>query len=259
MPGKNRHWLPQYFMFQWLYNNEKFELISSFDSNNYFLNREANSFKYKSIQDSTYTDCFIKSLLKNRDCLVALHGLYLFPFIPEESDSDLSEYNDYIRHIVSSDMIDYISHILRSSFSISAPDIFFSQKVWLDVKAYEELNMSFRLFFEYRSTDPSKSLLNLNIFNNLVYDKICEILSISKPAKEYGVNLDSGCIEDYLPIANRYFTEINKQRNQRTEAHPYDKYGKVRIRINVSELEKLIKKQKKALEEICSFNFFESR
>jgi predicted RNA-binding protein Jag len=80
-------------------------------------------------------------------------------------------------------------------------------------------------------------------------------LNVKKPTKEYGVNLNSGCIEEYLPFFNKYLTEINEQRNQRTEAHPYDKHGNLRIRINTSELEELIGKQKKALEEICSFNF----
>ncbi|AFZ18715.1 hypothetical protein Mic7113_2940 [Allocoleopsis franciscana PCC 7113] len=142
-----------------------------------------------------------------------------------------------------------------SEFSISAPDCFFNEKIWTDREIYTELNFSFRSFFKYRIIDPSKSLLNLNLFNNLIYDRICEILNVSKPNKEYGVNLDSKCIEDHFPIANRYFTEINAQRNQRTDAHPYDKHGNLRIRINDKELEKLIHKQNKALEEICSFDF----
>ncbi|MGI8502833.1 MAG: hypothetical protein ACR2LR_17115 [Hassallia sp.] len=194
-------------------------------------------------------------MLKHRDSLVALHGIYLFPLIPESNDLDILEYNEYVRHLISKNMIDYIKHILKSNFLISVPDLFFNDNIWDNKKIYTELSISFRIFFEYRSRDPSKSLLNLNIFNNLVYDKICEILKVCKPSKEYGVNLNSGCIEDNFPIANGYFTEINDQRNQRTEAHPYDKHGNLRNRINVSELEKLINKQKKALEEICSFKF----
>jgi len=255
MLRKDRHWLVKYFMLSWLYNNNKFELISSFESDNYFLNRESNNLKFKIAQDSTYLEIFIKSLLKHRDCLVALHGIYLFPLIPESNDIDISEYNEYVRHLISKDMIDYIKHILKSNFLISVPDLFFNENIWNNKKIYTELSISFRMFFEYRSIDPSKSLLNLNIFNNLVYDKICETLKVCKPCKEYGANLNSGCIEDNFPIANRYFTEINEQRNQRTEAHPYDKHGNLRNRINVSELEKLINKQKKALEEICSFKF----
>jgi hypothetical protein len=255
MLGKHRHWLVEYFMFYWLYNNSKFELILYFNSGNYFLNRESNNFKFIISQDLTYRQIFINSLLKHRDCLVALHGLYLLPIIPESNDIDVSEYNDYIRHLISRDMTDYIKYNLSDYFSISTPDSFFNQKIWGDSETYKDLNISFRLFFEYKSLDYSKSLLNLNTFNNLIYDKICEILNVKKPTKEYGVNLNSGCIKDHLPFSNKYFTEINEQRNQRTEAHPYDKHGNMRIRINSSELEKLIGKQKKALEEICSFDF----
>jgi hypothetical protein len=243
-------------MFDWLFKNKKFELISSYTSENYFLNREANKFKLRIAKDSIYLKIQFESLLKDKDCLVALHGIYLLPLMMlEANDSDVLEYNDYIRHILSQDMIDYIKHILKGEFSISASHSFFNERIWTDRETYSELSMSFRLFFEYKVIDPSKSLLNLNIFNNLIYDKICELLRVRKPANEYGVNLNSGCIEDYLPITNRYFTEINEHRNQRTEAHAYDKYGNLRIRIRVFELEKLIKKQKKALEEICSFNF----
>lgn len=253
--GKHRHWLVEYFMFYWLYNNKKFELISSFNSDNYFLNRESNNFKFIISQDSTYLKIFINSLLKHRDCLVALHGVYLLPIILDSNDIDISEYNEYIKYLISRDMTDYIKYILKDFFSILTPDSFFNDKIWSDKEIYKELIISFQLFFEYKSIDHSKSLLNLNTFNNLVYDKICEILNVRKPSNEYGVNLNSGCIEEHLPFANRYFTEINEQRNQRTEAHPYDKYGNLRIRINSSELEKLIGKQKKALEEICSFKF----
>ncbi len=256
MLEQHRHWLVKYFMIYWLYENKKFELISSFESdNNYFLNREINNFKFRMAQDSTYQDIYIKSLLKNRDCLVALQGIFLFPLIPGSNDPDILEYNDYIKHIIGEDKIDYIKHIIKSEFSISIPESFFTDKIWKDRDIFKELSVSFRLFFEYRSIDPSKSLLNLNVFNNLVYDKICEVLNITKSSKEYGVNLNAACIEDYFPITNRYFTQINEYRNQRTEAHPYDKHGNLRIRIDVSELEKIIKKQGKALEEICSFNF----
>lgn len=254
---KHRNWLVQYFMFRWLYNNEKSEIIQNFTSDNYFLNRESNNFKYAIIKDVTYLEIFVKNLLKDRDCLVALHGIYLLPLIPTIDESNILEYNAYIKHIISEETTDYIEDTLKSKFSILASNLFFNIKVWDNSEVYKELNKSFRLFFKHTAIDPSKSLLNLNIFNNLVFDKICEILSIHKPAREYGTNLNSGCIEDHLPVTSKYFAEINEQRNQRTEAHPYDKHGKVRIRINATELEKLVGKQRKALEEICSFNFLE--
>lgn len=255
--GSDRHWLVRYFMFHWLYKNKKFEIILFFKSENYFLNREANNFKYRISQDPIYLEMFIQSLLKDRDCLVALHGLNLklSEIITVPIDFDTSDCNEYIKSIFSNYSTDYIKYTLENCLSIRTPEIFFNRKIWVDEKIYHELNMSFRLFWEYRNIDASKSLLNLNSFNNLVYDKICKTLMINNKTSEYGVNLNAKCIEDDFPITNRYFTEINEKRNQRTEAHPYDKYGNLRIRISIPELKKLVNKQTKALEEICKFNF----
>jgi len=199
----------------------------------------------------------IQSLLKDRDCLVALQGLNFgfFQRLTASIDFDISDCNEYIRSIFSKDMTDYIKHTLKNEFSIVTPEKFFNNQIWTEEKIYKELNISFSAFFQYRTIDPSKSLLNLNLFNNLVYDKICEVLKINKKAHDYGVNLNSGCIEDDFPIANMHFTEINEKRNQRTEAHPYDKYGNLRIRISIPELDKLVIKHQKALEEICKFDF----
>jgi len=251
----DRHWLVQYFMIHWLYSNEKVELIWNFSSNNYFVNREVHNFKFRISTDRTCLKIFVSSLLKNKNCLVALQGLYFLPLLPEIDDSETLEYNEYIKHIASSDLTNYIEYALKQSFLITNSSLFFSNKVWADNELYKELNISFRQFLEYKAIDPSKSLLNLNIFNNLVYDKLCEVLKAHPPSREYGVNLNSPCIERFLPITNQCFTKINEQRNQRTEAHPYDKLGNLRVRIKPYELENLIKKQSKALEEICSFDF----
>ncbi|GJD22675.1 hypothetical protein RIVM261_076310 [Rivularia sp. IAM M-261] len=255
--GNDRHWIVRYFMFHWLYNHKQYELIYSFNSDNYFLNREANSFKYIISTNYIYLEIFIKSLLKDKDCLVALQGLNFFISQRKIKANylDVSDWNQSILSIFSKNETDYINHTLKNELLIPTPEKFFNSKIWTDKEIYEELNISFRIFFEYKSIDASKSLLNLNSFNNIIYDKICEILNITKPADEYGVNLNSKCIENDFPIANKHFTEINEKRNQRTEAHPYDKDKNLRIRINVLELKKLVLKQQKSLQEICSFNF----
>jgi len=252
---KSRHWIIQYFMFDWLYKNKKFDLIKAFHSDNYYLMRECNKFKFELIQDPTYLKLFIGTLLKSTDCLTAMHGLYLWPSLPEKNDSDFLEYNVYIQSLISENKPDYIRHTLKHEFSVSSPEVFFNETIWQDQKLYDELSISFRLFFACKSTDPSKSLLNLNAFNNLIFDRICDFLKIQRKSKEYGANLNSGCIEDKFPEVNKYFIEINDCRNQRTEAHPRDRHENLRIRINISELEQLIKKQKNALQEICDFHF----
>jgi hypothetical protein len=112
------------------------------------------------------------------------------------------------------------------------------------------------VFIKSASTDPLKSLLNLNAFNNLVFDKICSRLNIAKVATEFGVNLNANLIDNHLPLCNKYWSEINEKRNQKTEAHPYDKFGNIRIRITKTEFYDLFKKQKLTLDELCNFRGF---
>lgn len=257
MRENHRHWLVKYFMIHWLYQNDKKEMILSDSTDNYFLNRELNSFKVEIAEDLTFRKLFATELLKNKDSLKALQGLYLYPSLLLMDNEDSSEINEYVRYILSNHIIDYINYTLSREFSITTPENFFNRAIWDDDELYGELNNSFFLFNQFRDIDPSKSLLNLNIFNNLVFDKICEISAIRKPSTEYGVNLNANCIASNFPITNRYFTEINEKRNQKTEAHPYDKYGNLRIKIKFDELKGLIRKEKRSLEEICSHTFLE--
>lgn len=255
MRENHRHWLVKYFMIHWLYQNGKKEMIFSDLTDNYFLNRELNSFKVKMAEDLTFRKLFTTDLLKDKDSLTALQGLYLYPTLLIDNDDDISEFNEYIQYILANHITDYISYTLKRDFSITTPENFFNRTIWNGEELYQELNNSFFLFNQFKDIDSSKSLLNLNIFNNLVFDKICETLKVNKPSSEYGVNLNANCIANDFPITNRYFTEINEKRNQKTEAHPYDKYGNLRIKIKFNELKGLIRKEIRSLEEICGYTF----
>lgn len=262
MIKKSRHWIVQYFMLSWLYENKKYELIQNFESENYFLNREATSLKFKIMEDMISLKIIAKSLLKDEDCLVALQGAYCLPrhiFVSTLfSNPNDSDYNHYIAHIISSEnKVDYLQHILKQNFLIENSNNFFNAQIWTDPDTYQELKLSFRLFIQNQQIDPLKALSNLNIFHNLVYDKICEILSLSKPHPDYGCNLDAKVIVDHFPITNSFFIKINTDRNQKTEAHPYDKHGNLRKRITRQELKRLTERQKISLQEICNFNFLD--
>jgi hypothetical protein len=90
----------------------------------------------------------------------------------------------------------------------------------------------------------------------LIYEKLCQFFNINLPKKcTYGDNLNNNYIDIFLPITNKYLKIINEERNQRTDAHLYDKEGNIRERIDRHELEKLVIKQVKALDEICNFDF----
>ena len=254
MLDDSRHWLTKYYMIPWLFQNLKHEIISAYKTDNYFISRQCNAYKINTIQDHTHKNNVLESLLKSNDCLVALSGLSLSSCFVNIDDTILNDCNPYIKYIYSKDLNNYINFILKERFSIQVSGNIFSQSSWTQIPVYEELNMSFRLFYQYQSIDPSKSLLNLNIFNELVYNRICEIFSYTRPAEDYGVNLNASIISDILPITNSCFLKINSFRNQRSEAHPYDRDGNLRIRITVYELTQLIKQQIKALDEICHCN-----
>jgi hypothetical protein len=254
---KDRHWLPRYYMITWLLANEKCDLIRLLKFDNYFLKRQINNAKFHSSKDTTYLEEILMDGIKDVDSHIALHSMYLHVnsmfSTSNFSDDDVNNCNKYIKHILDGNFTTYIQEILRLKMDILNSESFFNIKIWDEDEIYSELNLSFRLFFENIKIDPSKSLLNLNSFNHLIFDKICANLNINKPAKEYGSNLHSGCIQEKLPQTHRYFFEINSDRNQRTEAHPYNKFDQIRNRITVNELEELVKKEVRSLKEICDF------
>ena len=252
----NRHWIVKYYMIAWIYANNKHQIFtnSSQDiSDNYFINREIFNYKCMIATDEICRNILARDMMKSKDCMVAMHGFYLHPILPRTSDDDFAQYNSYIQSLVSGKPTNYINHILKDKLNILESESFFNLLFWNNELSYEELNISFRYFFEYKNIDPSKSLLNLNNFNNLVHDKICELLQIELPSKEYGSNLNSELISSNLPFTSQYFMQINSNRNQRTDAHSYDRRGDIRLRITSNELDNLIDKEKISLKEICVF------
>lgn len=256
---KHRHWLVNFYMINWLYQNKKNDFILGYtNTSNYFIQREVNSYKYILSSDSTYQKVFSQELMENSSPLIALHGLSLssisISFLLGFNDN--VRYNPFIRYILTNQSPDIIIDTLKKDeLKIEEPEKFFNDKIWSDTSEYEELRTSFLFFVKSSLSDPSKSLLNLNLFNNLVFDKVCSLLAITKPSGEYGVNLNARIIASRLPLCNVYWTEINEKRNQRTEAHPYDKLGRIRTRITNSELQVLYRKAMEALEELCSYRF----
>lgn len=256
---KHRHWLVNFYMVSWLYHNNKKELIlTDTNTDNYFIQRELNNYKYISSADTSYRKIFSSKLLENKNGLISLQGLNLLFNNPSLffGFKTSNDHNQFIKYIFTKQPSDIIVHTLKNDWQIDNPETFFNKSIWSDDSEYEELRISFLLFIKSVNSDPSKSLLNLNTFNNLVFDKICKRLVINKPSGEYGVNLNSNVIEKLLPISNKYWTEINEKRNQKTEAHPYDKFGNIRLRITTNEFLDLYKKEKLTIEELCDFRGF---
>lgn len=256
---KHRHWLVNYYMIGWLYANDKKELILTDNSNeNYFIQRELNNYKYAASKDNSYRKIFATKLMESPVGLLSLQGLNLLfnnPFNVFDFKTTPQQ-NQFVKSIFDNQPSDIIVHTLKHDWEISTPEYFFNRSIWSDDNEYEELRLSFLYFIKTARNDPSKSLLNLNIFNNLVFDKICSRLNIRKVAAEYGVNLNANIIDNILPLCNKHWMEINEKRNQKTEAHPYDKYGNIRLRITLPEFSDLVKKQKLTIEELCDYPEF---
>lgn len=256
---KHRAWLIKYFMIFWLYKNRKQELIFfKTTDENYFISRELNKINYYEYKDRDCQIGFIKQLLENDNTLINLQGIYLDFYNISLDAINLYkslECNNHVKTILTKQRTDYVNHILNKYFFINCSQLFFNKIIWNSDKLYKELCAAFTTFYEFKDIDASKSLLNLNSFNELIFDKICESLKISKSCNNYGANLKSGCIQSCFPLTTYYFTLINDKRNQKTEAHVYDKLGNIRVMINSQELKKLISYEIEALKEICSYDF----
>jgi hypothetical protein len=254
----HRNWLVRYYMIDWLHKNEKRELLLTMTSDNQLVQRKLNDYKFRISKDDTHKKIFSKKLLEEEKPLTALQGVYLLfrSFIWFYRIKPKKSYNTFVQNIIEGKRADYINSTLKNEYKVDNPESFFNTSVWNDPKVYEELNGALLAYNRNRTNSPSIAIMQLNFFNNLVFDKICERLSIRKPSKEYGVNLDAEIINSNLPITNRYWKEINAKRNQKSEAHPYDKYGNLRIKITFKELKKLHSKQVKSLNEICQLNKF---
>ncbi len=251
----NRHWLIRYYMIEWLYKNGAQESIILRKEDNYFVNREINYRRFTSAKIKEVREIQVQGLILNLDGMTALQGIQLIAsdFSLFKSIEPGSNYNPYIAGILTNQVDDYINHTINLFWEISYTKSLFNSSVCKNVLVYKELNISFKLFYDNKEKDASKSLMNLNLFNHLLFDTICENLRISKPANEYGSNLKANIIESILPICNQYWTEINDVRNQKTEAHPFDKIGQIRIRVTQKELLTLIEKEKKCIKELADF------
>ncbi len=257
---KHRHWLVNYYMMDWLFINNKRNNILLFDDSNitnYILKIKINQLKYEIIKDDEAAKSdFIDKLLTNKIEMVALQGLAIlfkddiFSFIIKKSQKGE---NQIVKYICNNEYDDIIVRTLAKDFSIDNANVFFNEKIWSDAEVYTELKKSFIFFYRYRDIDPTKSLMNLNGFNNLIFDKICNIVFNAQVKHEYGVDLDANIIGSKFYLCNEYWKEINSKRNQHTDAHVYDKTGKIRKRVTASELKSLISKEKKALEQICDY------
>jgi hypothetical protein len=256
---KNKQfWLTKYYLLNWLFKNEKGELIKVLSKDeNYFVNRKLDRLKVSLADKDRYTQKIILTeLLKDKDEMLALQALYLtvgsFWFMGLRLQAD--DTNEYVKHILKSQKDDYINHVLQEKFGVDNSLNFFNPTNWADSDLYASLKAEFALFIQNQKLDASLSLMSLNLFNEMVFDKILGLLGKTK-GDNYGGNLEA--IKDLLPCTYLCFTKINTTRNERTYAHYKDKTGNLRVKITFTEYERLLRGVNlgDTFKEICNYSF----
>ncbi len=261
--NNKQFWLTKYFLLDWLYKNNKLEILRVLNaSNNYYVDRKLNSLRAKISHDDVVKKVLITELLRNKNEMIALQGLYIattgFWFMQLNLSTN-SSINPYVKNILLSQKDDYINDKLKDIFEIESSTVFFNLQVWSNETLYSALKSEFALFVQNRFVDASVSLMSLNLFNEMIFDRILDLLGkISSKGDTYGGSIE--LIKEILPNTYLCFSKVNITRNEKTYAHYKDKTGNVRIRITFKEYENLLREcnLKSVFKEICDYKFTNS-
>ena len=101
--------------------------------------------------------------------------------------------------------------------------------------------------------DVAVSLENLNLFNHIIFVQLSEYFVESVNCKEFDNSLRKVKWTNEFITVKEHFININKTRNERTYAHPYDKKGNMSIKIEFLEFKEFIQNEIEAVNEICSY------
>ena len=229
-------WIVQYHLIAWLLRNEQAELAAEISCENYYIRREVNKIKCVRYSNEIAKQQFIESLIANPDPMISLQGLYFLSnqFPSANVNCPPTATTGYAQRILSGTSCEYIAYIFRSAFELEIVEPFLHRiQAYEDI--YHEAKTALGDFFNCQSFDPSKSLLNLNIFNNIVFD-------ILKEDKQYNGEFGKSMnvMQADFPLAFLAFDQINSARNQKTMAHYKDKAGATRVRISPAAYKALL-------------------
>ena len=160
-------------MVDWLFKNDKpelFEILLNENHNNYFI-RKLNEYKFIQSKDNTFKKLFTSKLLKEKNDILALQGLYLSLrnlsiFLQIKLSNDL---NSYVKTIKGGNFDDFIIQTLKDEYKIQNPETFFNRNIWKSDDAYRELNDNLIAYEKFRFSEPAIAILNINNFNNLLF------------------------------------------------------------------------------------------
>jgi retron-type reverse transcriptase len=257
--NNHQFWLTKYFVLDWLDKNSKVDLIKGLTfQDNHFVNQKLAKLKLQTFNDDFAKQLFIQDLLASQDEMLALFGLYFRAqdiWLVAPQQPDLPEHaNPYVRNIVVNQKVEFVNRFLKESFNVVEPDKFFNDDIWLDAALRNALKTEFSLFVRKRKSDPSGSLMALDLFNEMVFRKMCELLG--RPVSgDFGGAIDVLGLD--FPFARIGFRKIHQARSERTDAHYMDSRGNIRVRIKFHEYEYLISRCKldRVFNEICSHDY----
>ena len=229
-------WIVQYQLISWLIRCKKEQLAkTSYTGDNYYILRCLNDLKVRGLSSDTDAQkVFIETLIESDDPLVSMQGFSLWNEFFWIEKVNAEGKNGYAQRILRADTQDYFGYAMGKLYHLKVPSTF-SQLLCKDTLKYKEAKDDIRLFVSYMDIDPGKSLMNLNLLHNVIFDVIAEDKGYSN-AGEFGSNLNQMAVA--FPLAYIAFEKVNQMRNQRTDAHYKDKTGNPRPRLLQSEYKK---------------------
>ncbi|WFF72262.1 RNA-directed DNA polymerase [Proteiniclasticum sp. QWL-01] len=227
-------WIVQYYLITWLIRCSQEALAEQvYSGDNYYIKRRINEIKYNRL-NGVAKEIFVEELLSSSDPMIAIQGLYLMSNLFFFKPKGAMPQTGFAARVLQGGGEDYIHHVLKTVFGVEIPESFIN-RLKQDESIYLEAKASLRDFMNGLTIDPSKSLMSLNLFHNIVFD----LLSHEKGyTGEFGKNINQ--IAADFPLAEIAFSSINQARNQKTISHYKDKNGKPRARISKSEYNKLL-------------------
>lgn len=230
-------WIVQYYLTSWLHRCGKDELAEeAYKGNNYYIRRQLNKYKAERLT-SDARSLFVEDLVSSPDPLVAMQGLYyMIPLLlfQQRSDNCPDCNNNYVRRVLHGNASEYISYVINNLYRLEIPQRLLSFIQENDT-IYTEAKQTLSDFLNNLNIDPSKSLMNLNLFNNILFDTIANDRGWKG---QFGKNMNQ--MEVDFPLACAAFTKINSERNQKTIAHYKDRNGNPRVRIKKKEYDELL-------------------
>ena len=231
-----RFWIVQYQLLSWLKRNDRVALaVECYTGENYYIKRKINYLKLMSISDDELKRLFFERLIADASPMLSIHGLYLWSTHSWNLQIESEGNNGYSKRILEGNNQDYFTYTMNATYGISVPQRFLNS-ISSNIDIYNEAKNNLRDYISYREINPGLSLMCLDLLHNIFFDVLAEDKKYS--IGDLGASLPQ--MQDDFPLAFSAFSKVHDMRNQRTFAHYKNKGGQPRMRISVTEYNRLL-------------------